>query len=149
MVWGAFSSLGRLDLHFTMPRMDSIEYIQVLEQRLVSYLKRFRIIKLIYQQYGAAIHRSKATSDWFESKRIETLPWPARSPDCNPMENIWAILARRVYANNKQYDTVEELKIAILAACNTIDMSLLKKLSDSMNNRLYDVIEKKEGVINY
>ena len=37
-----------------------------------------------------------------------------KSPDSNLMENIWWIIARRVYAINKQYDKLKELKQAIL-----------------------------------
>jgi hypothetical protein len=101
MVLGAVSSLGTLQLAFTTACMDSAEYIQVLENHLLLYLRRFHRIPLVYQQDNAAIHRSNATKAWFNQCRIELLEWPVRSPDCNPMENVWAIPVRRVYANNK------------------------------------------------
>ncbi|RCN33830.1 hypothetical protein ANCCAN_20330 [Ancylostoma caninum] len=44
------------------------------------------------------------------------MQWKACSPDLNPIENLWAIVARKVYANGAQYNTVNDLKIAVLSA---------------------------------
>ena len=37
----------------------------------------------------------------FEKKQVKVLKWPARSPDLNPIQNLWSILAAKVYANGK------------------------------------------------
>ncbi|KAK6743267.1 hypothetical protein RB195_010494 [Necator americanus] len=39
--------------------------------------------------------------------------WATCPPDCNPMENMWKIVVRHVYSNNRQFSTIEELKTAI------------------------------------
>jgi len=57
----------------------------------------------IFQQDNAPIHASKETKTWLDLKKINLLEWPAYSPDLNPIENVWGIMARRVYANGKQY----------------------------------------------
>jgi transposase len=67
-----------------------------------------------------------------QSQGIKVLDWPACSPDLNPMENLWAIVSRRVYANNKRYEAVKALKAAILLEWNGIEDSILKKLIKSM-----------------
>ena len=46
-------------------------------------------------------------------KNISTLSWPAKSPDQNPVENLWSILARQVYAAGRQYSSKEELWNAV------------------------------------
>ena len=42
-------------------------------------------------------------------------------PDLSAMEHMWAIIVRRVYANTRQYQTVNEVKEAILEAWANID----------------------------
>jgi hypothetical protein len=76
------------------------------------------------------------------------MEWPTQSPDCNQTEDIWANPVRFVYSSNKQYDSVEELKIAILAAWQNLEPNVLQKLADSMKNRIYDLIMNKGGPIN-
>jgi hypothetical protein len=148
MVLGALSSLGTLQLDFATACMDSAEYIQVLKNRLLLYLRHFHHIPLIYQN-NAAIHRSNATTVWFNQHHIKLLEWPAQSPDIILMENVWAIPVRRIYTNNKQYDSVEELKIGILAAWQNLEPNVLQKLADVTKTRPYDLIMSKGGPISY
>jgi transposase len=42
---------------------------------------------------------------------METMIHPARSPDLNPIEAIWGILAQRVRKNS--YTSLEELKATV------------------------------------
>jgi hypothetical protein len=62
------------------------------------------------------------------------LNWPARFPDGNPMENLWAILARQVYANNKQNTSVLELKEAISKAYDEIGQDVLQSFKACQSN---------------
>ena len=77
------------------------------------------------------------------------MEWPACSPDLNPIENIWGVLVRRVYANNRHLDTTDELKAAIIAEWNLLELSLLKKLVNSMKKRLFKVAKANGAAIGY
>ena len=47
---------------------------------------------------------------WFDAKKIDLMWWPAQSPDLNPVENLWSIIVRQVYVNNKKYDSIVPLR---------------------------------------
>ena len=40
----------------------------------------------------------------FSDKNVVLMDWLAFSPDLNPIENLWGIVARQVYGQDKQYD---------------------------------------------
>jgi hypothetical protein len=43
----------------------------------------------IFQQDNAPIHWSTIKTEYLEDQNIETLEWPSRSPDLNPIDSIW------------------------------------------------------------
>lgn len=149
MVWGGFSYFGKLKLCFISTKMKSETYVEMLEDVLIGYLEENSEQNFTYQQDNASIHVSKVSKDFFSQASIPLLDWPARSPDLNPIENVWGILSRAVYANSKQYNSVRDLKIAIHQAWLDVQMDTLRTLIDSMPNRLFYVITNKGGITKY
>ena len=45
---------------------------------------------------NARPHRSRAVIECLRQNAISRLPWPARSPDLNPLEHLWDILGRKI-----------------------------------------------------
>jgi hypothetical protein len=66
---------------------------------------------------------------------VNVLPWTARSPDLNPIENLWSIRTRHVYANGRQFDNVRDLTAALYEAWDAIEMKVLTTLIESMPRR--------------
>ena len=58
-------------------------------------------------------------------------------------------MARRVYANGKQYYNKDKLQAAIFKTWDEIESNLLNKLIDSMPTRLFEVVEKKGASTSY
>ncbi len=48
-----------------------------------------------------------------ESLDIETIPWPPNSPELNPIENLWALLKRRIRSRSPPPKTLADLRIAL------------------------------------
>ena len=66
--------------------------------------------------------------------------WPPNSPDLNPIEDLWSIVKQRVYAVGKKYSSRDALWEAIEQAADSIPRSLIRKLTESVNERLFDII---------
>ena len=99
MVWGCMSwgELGNLAI--VEGSMDTIRYLQVMDSHLVPQAAAWLLSgDWIYQQDGARCHASFRAMQYFEERNIPIFPWTANSPDMNPMENVWALLKKRVYA---------------------------------------------------
>lgn len=149
MCWGCFGSVGKVELAFPSSRMDSIEYQGLLDSHLLPFLRKFRPLKLIFQHDNASVHASSSTNRWLKSKKIKVLKWPACSPDLNPMENLWGIVARRLYTENRRFENVDELKRGIVNAWSSIGQETIDNLISSMPDRVFQVISRKGKQINY
>lgn len=149
MVWAAFCADECLEIQFVSCKMNSLEYIKTLEMSLLHFIAKYPTRSYTFQQDNAAIHSSSLTKNWFRTKNIKVLEWPACSPDVNPMENLWGILSQRIYSGNRQYETIDSLKAAIQNEWVNIDKNLLQKLVLSMNSRIFDLIKNKGGKISY
>ena len=75
--------------------------------------------------------------------------FPARSPDLNTVEDTCSIMALRVYANAKQYDTRMELQQAILDAWGSITLDEVRALIGSMRRRCVETNKKKGDKTDY
>jgi hypothetical protein len=149
MIWAAFSYQGKTKLAIMRGRQDSAAYQQVLQEYLVPCTRILGLNRGLFQQDNAPIHSSASTTTWFTNKGIHLLPWPSRSPDLNPIENIWGYLVRRVYASGKQYQSVTELEAAVQGAWDSITVAELHKLVNSMPKRLVGVLKANGGTIRY
>lgn len=149
MVWGAFSQNGVVQIAFPSTRMNSQEYIEMLQNHLLPFLQQNHRGDWVFQQDNASVHKSRATMAWLSEHGIQVMEWPACSPDQNPIENLWGLMVRTVYADNKQYGNVQELKRAVSSAWNEIQVSTCRSLVESMPNRLFELIENKGGPTHY
>ena len=119
MVWGAFSCQGKTDLCFVEGIMDSEKYCVVLEAYLLLFGANEMLDSWVYQQDNAPIHKLAHTMQWLGAHNIPCLKWPSKSPNLNPIENLWGILVRDVYDNGRrQFLTKDHLRLEIVTAWN-------------------------------
>ncbi|XGW27423.1 hypothetical protein V3C99_007766 [Haemonchus contortus] len=144
MVWGAFCSDGTVGIQFTSCKVKSQDYQSLPGKTLVPFTNNTNK-NYVFMQDSASIHATRSTLSYLQSNNIPLLSWPACSPDINPIENIWDVLVRKIYANGRVYDNVKSLRRAITMEWK----SLLKKLCDSMPDRIFELTRKKGGCTHY
>jgi hypothetical protein len=143
MVWAAFSQFSKVALVRLDVRMNSVTYQAMLSEHLLPFLQKFQAARHIFQQDNAPCHASASTKQWLMENNVQVLDWPARSPDCNPVENLWGIMVRDVYANSRQYSNTEELWQAVQEAWARASTEQLGNLVNSMPKRIFKVINKQ------
>ncbi|GFU27880.1 transposable element Tcb1 transposase [Trichonephila clavipes] len=95
MVWGGIGYHSRTPLVRIAGTLNSQRYIsEVLEPVVLSYLQG--LDTAIFQQGNARPHVARIVAKSFVHHQIELLPWPARSLDLSPIENMWSMVAQRV-----------------------------------------------------
>ena len=65
------------------------------------------------------------------------------------MESLWGIHIHEIYANYKQFHSTDQLKAAILNIWFKIDAKITRNLGYSMNNQIFQLIQKNGNVIDY
>jgi transposase len=111
MVWRGFCGGKKTFLKFLDGRVTSAKYVETLSTHLQPV---FDVETQIFQQDNASSHSARHTKSWLKQQQIDVLPWPACSPDLNPIENVWGYMTHVVYANGRQFYSVEALKTAIV-----------------------------------
>ncbi|GFW91040.1 transposable element Tcb2 transposase [Trichonephila clavipes] len=69
--------------------------------------------KFVFLGDNATCHRTLAVQDCLDSEGIQRLVWPARSPDLNPIENVWDALGRQVSGRNSPPTNKNTLNCAL------------------------------------
>jgi hypothetical protein len=104
---------------------------------LNSVVDEMRDRGLVFQQDGAGAHIGAA--EYLLDRGVKPLrDWPARSPQLNPIENLWEVLQARVAKNVPL--TRCALVEAIVQEFNGIEESMTKALVLSFKRRLERVI---------
>ena len=101
-------SRGTTTKQFCEKNVDSQYYQRIINENNLPFHQQ----GFILMQDNATPHTSQSTLEFLEDKNIDVLEWAPHSPDCNPIEHLWAIIVRRIYEGGK-YRTIEDLKNAI------------------------------------
>jgi len=147
MVWGCFSSKGVGKLHFIDGIMRAVDYVSIIADNLKASAVLMGLNEYYFQQDNDPKHTSKLAKEYFVENNIKLMPWPAQSPDMNPIENLWGLVKTRVA--ELQPKNISELRSAIVNSWNEITPELACKLVRSVKKRAIALYDAKGNHINY
>lgn len=151
--WAGFAYNGKLQIIKADKRLDARGYQKILDKCLIGHGEHITengASSYTFQQDNASIHKAKTTMEYFTKfENIRLLDWPSKSPDLNPIENLWGILARMVYSNGVEYDNMSDLEEAVYRCWDEIEIETLRSLIDSMPTRIGKVLINQGKIVSY
>lgn len=91
--WGAIGSEGPVTpIVRIVGRFNSKRYKRILRTNVIPMMNNFEQERTprIFMQDNSPVHTSATVMALFSRKRFELMDWPPKSPDLNPIENVWS-----------------------------------------------------------
>ncbi|KAI6654438.1 hypothetical protein LOD99_834 [Oopsacas minuta] len=146
-IWGGISVMGKTNLKVFTENFNQERYKTVLNECLIQEANALYGNQWVLQEDNSPIHTGNAAKAWKQEFVPHQIDWPSNSPDLNPIENLWAVLKKRLL--KKRFNSSNELKEAILEIWNTLDPEFLKPFCLSMDKRIRLCIKGGGKKINY
>ena len=106
----------------------------MLRSVLIPFINQHQNV-MTFQHDGVTLHTAGLTNRFLTQNNIQVLPWPAVSPDMNPIEHVWDMLGRSIRQMNPRPRTVQDLQAALIDKRNNIPQRDLRTLCLSMRRR--------------
>jgi transposase len=139
-LWGCFCSKGIGTGRIFLGELNSHLYCDILERNLQPTYRRFYPSGVWrFLQDNASPHYTAEVNTWMHNHGVHILEFPPRSPDLNPIENLWHVLKYRVEHRNPR--TAEDLERILGQEYKAISKQECATLARSMHSRLLQCIE--------
>jgi hypothetical protein len=150
-VWGCFCGKGVGYSYIFNENMDGKKLQEILGTHLVESAELHYDVEHAEQwwflQDNDPKHKSTIVRTWLFNHGIQLMDFPPYSPDLNPIEHLWADLARRV--EKRPARTMEELQDIVAEEWAATSVEFLTKLAKSMPARCQAVIDAKGNHTKY
>lgn len=147
-VWGVIGWNGVGELKLVTGNLSAQAYqdevIDDLAETGRAVVNRHR--RFTFQQDNAPAHTARSTVQFLTTIDVKSLPWSGNSPDINPIENVWSMVAKAADYNvtNKQ-----QLFDSVRRAWDQVSVEYIRNLYHSMPRRLSEAIRNRGGSTHY
>ena len=136
-------------------QVTGAKYVEILEEVLLPTVRAMFVpepIQFYLLHDNSPIHTARIVTQWLQEHReIIVLPHPAKSPDLNPIENVWAALTRNMphLVNPTREDVVTASMQAWEGLRNNAGQQFVYNVVSSMPRRLNDVLSEGGAYTKY
>lgn len=149
MVWGAFSLHHRTPLHRVEGNLTGLRYRdEILRTHALPTLQQMGP-QATFQDDNARPHRARVVTDFLQQVGVNTMDWPACSPDLNPIENLWDELDRRLRTNHPPPRDANHLFQLLEAEWQALPHEVFTNLINSMRRRCVECHDNQGGHTHY
>jgi hypothetical protein len=150
-VWGCFSFECKLDLYVFDGNLTGQRYRDnVLALRVVPHFDNHALAgRPMFMDDNARPHRARIVQHCLQQEAVQTIPWPAISPDMNPIEHVWDSVGRKINQRNPKCQYIDELRTAILQEWQQSPQERLRRLVRSLPMRVAELHNKRRGYTRY
>ncbi|GFT38374.1 transposable element Tc3 transposase [Trichonephila clavipes] len=142
MVWGVIAYDSQSTLIVMRETLTGQRYVDdILRPHVGHFLNG--LPGAIFQQDNARPHAARVAQDFL--RHLQTLSWPARSPDMSPVEHVWDPLKRQMPSCH----SVHDLELAIQDLWAHLPQDRIRCLINSMPDRVVACIAAGGGPTRY
>ena len=149
-VWGGIILNGRTDLVVMVNQTINAERYgeMCILQHVVPFAQNFGEGFILVDD-NAPPHRAQIIEEMLTTHNIERMNWPARSPDCNPIEHVWDELQRRLRSRQEAPRNLHALANALVEEWEQLPLVVINNLIESMPRRCEAVRRSRGGPTRY
>ncbi|GFT82564.1 transposable element Tcb1 transposase [Trichonephila clavipes] len=103
----------------------------------------------IFYQDNVQPHVTRIVQRSLVNHQIQLFPWPARSPDLSPIENMWSMVAQRLTQIIPPAVTPDQLWQRVEAAWSAVPQEHIQSPFESMLRSMEAVISNNGGYSGY
>lgn len=149
-VWAGITFESRTELVVMInANMTAQRYTDLVLIPIIIPLAHERGPNFVLVDDNAPPHRARIVNELLQNHNIARMEWPAKSPDCNPIEHAWDKLGRAILDRNQEFGTLEELGEALVEEWRAIPQEFFANLVSSMPRRVAEVRRVRGGPTRY
>ena len=134
MAWWGIMGNVKTDFVVVQGNLNAQRYVNLLNNNLLPFMQNFGP-GLTFQHDNARPHTALVTANFLAQNNVNVLPWPALSPDMNPIQHNWDGLGRRA-RTNYQVDNVQDLTRALQLEWQALPNVLIRRYVNFMMRRI-------------